>query len=257
MSLDKKIIVTGGTYGMGSNIVRGLVRERAVVSSMARSADIGERLAKELTAEGPGRATFYRCDVSVRAEVELAFAAAVEDMGGLDVLVHVAGVEHHAALEEESDEDWDRVFAINARGTFITNQVAFRYFKDRGGGRIINFGSGSGVVGMDHNGAYSASKGAVAAWTRSAAMAWGKHDITVNCVCPAVWTPMYEAHRAAFTPEQLQAHDEHIARIVRVGGVLGDPDRDLVPAVLFLCSDGARFITGQILPVDGGALMVR
>jgi NAD(P)-dependent dehydrogenase (short-subunit alcohol dehydrogenase family) len=256
MSLDKKIIVTGGTYGMGSNIVSGLVREGATVSSMARSEDIGKRLAEDLTAEGPGTVEFYRCDVSVRAEVIDAFAAAVAHMGGLDVLVHVAGVEHHAALEDESDEDWDRVFAINARGTFITNQVAFGYLKDQGG-RIINFGSGSGVVGMDHNGAYSASKGAVAAWTRSAAMAWGKHDVAVNCVCPAVWTPMYDAHRAAFTPEQLEAHDEHIARIVRLGGVLGDPDRDLVPPVLFLCSDSARFITGQILPVDGGAMMTR
>ncbi len=148
------------------------------------------------------------------------------------------------------------MFAINARGTFITNQVAFRYLQDRGG-KIINFGSGSGIVGMDHNGAYSASKGAVAAWTRSAAMAWGKHGIAVNCVCPAVWTPMYEAHRAAFTPEQLQAHDERMAQIVRLGGVLGDPDRDLVPPVLFLCSDGARFITGQVLPIDGGAMMTR
>jgi NAD(P)-dependent dehydrogenase (short-subunit alcohol dehydrogenase family) len=256
MALDKKIIVTGGTYGMGSNIVRALVREGATVASMARSADLGQRLAEELTAAGPGAVEFHRCDVSVRAEVEAAFGAAVEHMGGLDVLVHVAGVEHSARLEDESDEDWDRVFAINARGTFITNQIAFRHMRERGG-RIINFGSGSGIVGMDHNGAYSASKGAVAAWTRSAAMAWGKHGIAVNCVCPAVWTPMYDAHRAAFTPEQLQAHDEHIARIVRLGGVLGDPDRDLVPPVLFLCSDGARFITGQVLPIDGGAMMTR
>jgi NAD(P)-dependent dehydrogenase (short-subunit alcohol dehydrogenase family) len=256
MSLDKKVIVTGATYGMGSNIVKGLVREGATVASMARSVDLGERLSAELTAEGPGRATFHRCDVSVRSEVTDAFAAAVEDMGGLDVLVHVAGIEHQARLEDETDDDWDRVFAVNARGTFITNQVAYRYMKGQGG-RIINFGSGSGVVGMDHNGAYSASKGAVAAWTRSAAMAWGKHGVTVNCVCPAVWTPMYDAHRAAFTPEQLRAHDEHIARIVRIGGKLGDPDRDLVPAVLFLCSDGARYITGQLLPIDGGAMMTR
>jgi NAD(P)-dependent dehydrogenase (short-subunit alcohol dehydrogenase family) len=256
MSLDKRVIVTGGTYGMGSNVVKGLVHEGATVSSMARSADIGARLADELNAHGPGTVKFYRCDVSSRAEVTDAFAAAVQDMGGLDVLVHVAAVEHSAVLEEESDEDWDRVFGINARGTFITNQVAFRYLKDRGGA-IINFGAGAGINGMDHNGAYSASKGAVAAWTRSAAMAWGKHNITVNCVCPAIWTPMYDAHRASFTPEELEAHDEHIARIIRIGGVLGDADRDLVPPVLFLCSDAAHYITGQLLPIDGGAMMTR
>src|SRR5690606_35013315 len=108
----------------------------------------------------PGRASFHRCDVSVRADVEAAFAAAVADMGGLDALVHVAAIEHQASLEDVTDESWDEVFAVNARGTFITNQLAFRYLKDHGG-RILNFGSGSGIAGMDHNGAYSASKGAV------------------------------------------------------------------------------------------------
>ena len=94
-------------------------------------------------------------------------------------------------------------------------------------------------------------------FVRGAALELAKHNITVNCVCPAVWTPMYDAHRASFTPEQLAAHDQKMAQIVRIGGKLGDPDRDLVPVVLFLCSDGAHYFTGQLVPIDGGAMMTR
>jgi NAD(P)-dependent dehydrogenase (short-subunit alcohol dehydrogenase family) len=254
--LDKKIIVTGGTYGMGASIVKALVAADATVASMARSADLGEQQATELSATGPGKINFYRCDVSVRPQVRDAFAAAVADMGGLDALVHVAGVESGAKPEEETDEEWDRIFNINAKGTFITNQVAFPYLRERGG-CILNFGAGAGLTGLSVSPAYSASKGAVAAWTRSVAQAWGKYNITVNCICPAVWTPMYDEHRARLTAEELREHDARIARIVHIGGKLGDPDRDLAPVIVFLCSDEAHYMTGQTFCIDGGALMVR
>lgn len=254
--LNKRIIVTGGTYGIGASVVAALVAENATVACMARSADLGPRQAADLSAKGPGTVKFFRCDVSVRPQVKSAFAAAVADMGGLDALVHVAGVESGAKPEEETDAAWDHVFDINAKGTFITNQEAFPYLKDKGG-RILNFGSGSGIIGMPVNAAYSASKGAVAAWTRSVAQAWGRYNITVNVICPAVWTPMYDEHRARYSAEELHAHDAAMARMVHIGGKLGDPDTDLAPVIVFLCGDGARFLTGQTYCVDGGALMVR
>jgi NAD(P)-dependent dehydrogenase (short-subunit alcohol dehydrogenase family) len=223
---------------------------------MARSADLGQRQAGELSEKGPGKVKFYRCDVSVRSEVKDAFATAVADMGGLDALVHVAGVETGAKPEVETEEQWDHIFNINAKGTHITNQEAFPYLQEEGG-RILNFGSGSGLHGDPDYAAYSASKGAVAAWTRSVAQAWGKYNITVNCVCPAVWTPMYDEHRARYSPEELREHDDLIARVVHIGGKLGDPDRDLAPVIVFLCSDDARYMTGQIFCIDGGAMMVR
>jgi NAD(P)-dependent dehydrogenase (short-subunit alcohol dehydrogenase family) len=241
---------------MGASIAKALVAANATVASMARSTDLGERQAEELSALGPGKIRFYRCDVSIRSDVKAAFAAAVADMGGLDALVHVAGVETGAKPEEETDEVWDRMFNINAKGTFITNQEAFPYLRDKGG-RILNFGAGAGIAGMAVGASYSASKGAVAAWTRSLAQAWGQYDITVNCICPAVWTPMYDAHRARFTPEELRQHEAAIAGMVHIGGQLGDPDRDLAPVIVFLCSDDARFITGQTISIDGGALKVR
>jgi NAD(P)-dependent dehydrogenase (short-subunit alcohol dehydrogenase family) len=254
--LDKKVIVTGASYGIGESIVRALAAEGALVASMARSAHLGEPKAKELSAKGPGTVRFYRCDVSDRAQVKSAFATAVKDMGGLDGLVHVAGVETKGHPEVETDENWDYHFNINVKGTFIANQEAFPYLKGRGG-RILNFGAGAGVDGMAEIAAYSASKAAVHTWTRAIAQAWGKYNITANIICPAVWSPMYEEHRSRYTPEELRAHDEQMARIVHIGGKLGDPDRDLTPMIIFLLGDGARFLTGQMYNIDGGALKVR
>ena len=152
--LEKKIIVTGGTYGIGASIVRALVAANATVALIARSVELGRRQAAELSQQNEGQVRYYRCDVSVRSEVKSAFATAVAEMGGLDALVHVAGVEAGAKAEEESDEQWDRMFAINAKGTFITNQEAFPYLKDRGG-RILNFGAGAGITGVPGIAAYS------------------------------------------------------------------------------------------------------
>ena len=254
--LDKRIIVTGSTYGIGASVTRALVEAGATVASMARSADLGAQQADELTTSGPGSIRFHRCDVSDRGEVKAAFAAAVADMGGLDALVHVAAVEGGGRPEDETDEEWDRTFAINAKGTFIVNQEAFPYLK-AGGGRILNFGAGAGIVGLSSNSVYSASKGAVAAWTRSVAAAWGQYGITVNCICPAVRSPMYDEHRARLSADELAQHDARMAERIHIGGKLGDAYRDIAPMIVFLCSDGARYITGQTIAIDGGAVKVR
>jgi NAD(P)-dependent dehydrogenase (short-subunit alcohol dehydrogenase family) len=254
--LNKRVIVTGGTYGIGASIVKALVHAGADVACVARSADLGRQQAEELTAAGPGRLSYHQGDVSVRSQIREAFAAAVAEMGGLDSLVHVAGVETSARPEDETDEGWDRMFAVNAKGTFIANQEAFPHLR-AGGGHILNFTSGAAMLGSPHIAAYAASKGAVLSWTRAAAQAWGQHGITVNSVSPAVWTPMYDEHRSRLSPEELEAHDAVIARNVHIGGKLGDPETDLAPVIVFLCGDGARYITGQTICIDGGAIKVR
>src|SRR5690606_33879013 len=152
--------------------------------------------------------------------------------------------------------DWDRLFLVNTKGTFITNQVAFRWLRERGGA-ILNFASGAGVLGYKDHGHYAASKGAVLSWTRTIAMEWGKYDITANAICPGMWTPMYEETRSRLSPEQLAAHDARLAEITPIGGKLGDPRRDLAPFMVFLASPGAHFITGQTLVCDGGRTIVR
>jgi NAD(P)-dependent dehydrogenase (short-subunit alcohol dehydrogenase family) len=256
MLKDKKIIVTGGAYGIGAHTVATLVAEGAQVASMARSADLGEAAAKALTAKGPGVARFYRCDISDRAQVKSAFAQAVRDMGGLDGLVNAAGVETGCAPEDETDESWDYMMNINAKGTFITNQEAFPYLKEKGG-RILNFASGAGVNGSPRVPVYATSKAAVAGWTRSIAMAWGKHNITANIMNPTVITKMVQEYRTRLSPEQLEQHDRDMAARIYIDGKMGDIDRDLMPVMVFLLGDGSRFLTGQTFNVDGGLLMSR
>jgi NAD(P)-dependent dehydrogenase (short-subunit alcohol dehydrogenase family) len=95
----------------------------------------------------------------------------------------------------------------------------------------------------------------VLGWTRTVAKEWARYGITVNALAPGMWTPMYDAHRAKFSPQETAEHDRMMAMMIPLGGRLGDPDRDLAPFLVFMVSDGARFITGQTLAVDGGMLI--
>jgi NAD(P)-dependent dehydrogenase (short-subunit alcohol dehydrogenase family) len=255
MDIDnKRVIVTGGASGIGASAVRAFVAAGARIASLDINDAAGQAVVDVAGKSGSRNARYYHCDVANRSSVEDAFARAVDGLGGLDALVHVAGFELTDPAETITDEHWERMMEVNARGTFITNQIAFRYLKDRGGS-ILNFGSAAGVMGMPGGAAYSASKGAVLGWTRTVAKEWARFGITVNAVAPGMATPMYETHRAKFTPEEAAEHDRMIAMLIPLGGKFGQPDRDLAPFLVFMVSDGARFITGQTLAVDGGLLI--
>jgi NAD(P)-dependent dehydrogenase (short-subunit alcohol dehydrogenase family) len=246
----RRIIVTGGASGMGAALVQALPRRGARVVSLDITADTGQALA------GASGAQFVRCDVSDPASVDEATTEAVRLLDGLDVLVHAAGIAPGGSGTETGPDLWQRVMAINATGTYLTNRAAFAHLS-AGGGRIINFASAAGVQGYPGKAAYAASKGAVLAWTRTVAVEWAPYGITVNAIAPAIWTPMYDATRAAMSPVDLEAHDAMMARSVPLGGRLGDLEQDFVPVLTFLCGDGARFMTGQVFAVDGGTLMLR
>jgi NAD(P)-dependent dehydrogenase (short-subunit alcohol dehydrogenase family) len=249
---DRRIVVTGGASGIGAATVRAYAREGARVASLDVADENGRRVAAEASADG--RVVYHHCDVSRRVEVDAVFARAVGELGGLDVLAHVAGVERGTPAEDIPDAEWDLVFDVNVKGTLYTNQAAFRHM--RGDGRIINFGSGAALRGQRGSAHYSAAKAAVMAWTRTVAQEWARHGITVNSVVPAIWTPMYDAHRARLSPQELAVHDLTMQHVVPLGGRLGDADRDLAPVMVFLAGDAARFITGQAIVVDGGMVMV-
>ena len=253
----KRIIVTGSARGMGAATLRAYVREGAHVIGMDVNDAAGAEVAVEATQTGPGNAGYMHVDVSDKTSVESVFAKAVAVMGGLDVLAHPAAIQRASDAGDVTVEDWDLMFAVNVRGTMLTNQVAARYMKDAGGGSILNFGSISGQRPEPGAAAYSAAKGAVHSWTRTAAGTWGKDNIRVNAILPAMATPMYEEAMATMTEDDKTASYWQNHQSIAMGQKYGDPDEDLGPVMVFLAGDGSRFITGQMIPVDGGQTNVK
>jgi len=247
----RRIIITGGASGMGEGLVRAFPGLGAQVVSMDLNPEVGQKIAEDAGAD------FVSVDVSSKESVDAAFAAAVERLGGLDVLVHAAGIAPSSPAELSTVELWNRVLGVNALGTMLTNQAAYAHMAGKGGGQILNFGSAAGILGQPNKPVYAASKGAVTAWSRTAAKEWASKDITINIIAPAIWTPMYDKTRSEMSPEQLAQHDQMMRGNVPIGGKLGDIERDFVPVMAFYASEGARFITGQVISIDGGTLMVR
>ena len=253
----KRIIVTGAARGMGAATLAAFVAAGAKVVGMDIKDDLGKRTVEEAARSGSGSASYMHADVSDKASVESAFGAAAEHMGGLDVLAHPAAIQASSDPGEVSVEHWDHMFAVNVRGTMLTNQIAYPFIKAAGGGSIINFGSISGQRPEPGAAAYSAAKGAVHSWTRTAAGAWGNEGIRVNAILPAMATPMYHDAMSALTEEETNAAYWMNHRSIALGQKYGDPMKDLGPVMVFFASEASRFITGQLIPVDGGQTSTR
>jgi 3-oxoacyl-[acyl-carrier protein] reductase len=251
----KRILVTGGAQGIGEAVVRRLAADGATVVSLDVQEQAGLAVAERAAANGS--VTFVTCDIGAREQVERAFAHHTSAMGGLDVLVNVAGIAQHAAPADIPHALLEKLFTVNTFGTIYTNSAAYWIMRESGGGSIINFGSESGLTAERDNALYGATKGAVHTWTRSVARQWGPDNIRVNAVLPYVVTPMYQKFRDELSPEELEAHDRQTREQIPLGGKFGDPAADVAPVVAFLASDASRFITGQLIPVDGGLISVR
>jgi 3-oxoacyl-[acyl-carrier protein] reductase len=253
MSIEgKKIIVTGSARGMGEATLKAYVQAGASVIGMDVSDDTGGLICENANKDGPGKCSYLHVDVSDKSSVSDAFANANDILGGLDVLAHPAAIQRSSDASEVSVEDWDLMFAINVKGTMLTNQIAQSYMKLNGGGSIINFGSISGLRPEPAASAYSAAKGAVHSWTRTAAGSWGKDNIRVNAILPAIATPMYRAARERSSEEENLASHWRNSVPIALGQEYGDPEKDLAPVMVFFASDASKFITGQLIPVDGG-----
>jgi NAD(P)-dependent dehydrogenase (short-subunit alcohol dehydrogenase family) len=248
---DRKIIVTGAASGIGAGAVRAFVRAGARVAAL----DVNDAAGNEVAAACGDPARYFCCDVSQRVEVDRAFGEAVGWLGGLNVLAHIAGIERGGPAESLSEEDWAVVLGVNLMGTVFTNQAAFRHMREHGG-QIVNFGSGGAVRGQVGSSHYAASKGAVHAFTRTAAQEWAGYRITVNAVAPGAWTPMYDAYLARMPEGAREMALQAMRHMVPLGGKLGDPERDIAPVLVFLASDAAHFMTGQLISVDGGMVML-
>lgn len=234
-----RALVTGGARGIGAGIARRLTAEGARVGIL----DLLD--ATGLAAELGG--AYVRADLSDPADTRAAVTEAIAALGGIDVLVNSAGVFRLVPLLDLDVDEWDRVMDINARGTLIAMQAVAPAMIAQGHGRIVNIASMAAKTGGGNEGHYAASKAAVVALTRAAAMEWGCQGITANAVCPGyVLTEMGAATR---TPEQIAAWSARSPL-----GRLGTPD-DVAALVAHLASPDASYITGQALNVTGGMIM--
>lgn len=242
--------VTGAASGLGRATALGLAREGARLLLFDRDAAGLEAVA----AECPG-AVVVVGDAASAADVARAAAVAEERLGPVELLATAAGIlgPTRPAIEAE-EADWDRVFAVNVKGTWLAARAFIPQMRKAGGGAMVAFSSTAGLAGSSALPAYSASKGAVVLLTRSLALSHAAEGIRVNCVCPgSIETPMLEATFAAAGDAAARAAREALFRARHPLGRFGRPE-EVSETVLFLLSDAAGFITGVALPVDGGRL---
>lgn len=240
-------VVTGGASGIGLAIARKLAAESAQVFVM----DINEQgwLAVEPGFHGlPGEARFVSADVSDRASVE---TAAGKLPGVLNILVNNAGISHIGSLENTTEEDLDRVYAVNLRGVFNTTKACLGRLKAANGASIVNMCSVAALTGLADRFAYSMSKGGVLAITRSIARDYLEDGIRCNSISPArVHTPFVDDYLRNHYPGKEQEMFAALSATQPVGR-MGTPE-EVAAMVAFLCSTDAEFITGSDFPVDGG-----
>jgi 3-oxoacyl-[acyl-carrier protein] reductase len=238
----KTAFVTGSTRGIGSAIAATLHAAGARVAVVGRDLERARARASELGERTVGVA----CDVADAAQVDAAIAAAEAALGPVDILVNNAGVTRDQILLRMSAADWDTVLDANLKGAFHTTRAVTRGMMKRRAGRIINITSVVGLIGNKGQANYAASKAGLIGFTKSVAKEYASRNILVNCVAPGfIATEMTDA-----LPEEAKAALLHQIAL----GRLGRPD-DVAGAVLFLASELAGYITGQVLVVDGGMVI--
>lgn len=246
-SLEGKVaVVTGGTSGIGRALSLGLADAGAHVVASARREQLVDSTALEI--EARGRKTLCMAsDVSDRASLEKLHTAVMKEFGKVDILVNCAGIIKRAPTLDFDEAEWSNILNVNLTGTLRACQVFGRSMLERGYGRIVNIASLNSFVALNEVAAYAASKAGVASLTRSLAVEWSKKGITVNAVAPGVFRTDLNVQLLDSTPRG----QELLMRTPM--GRFGKTE-ELVGAVLYLASDSASFVTGQVLVVDGGFL---
>ena len=245
MRLEGKVaLISGGARGQGATEARMFAREGAKVVIGDILDDLGKQVEAEI-AEAGGNATYVHLDVTSETAWSDAVQAAVDSYGKLDILVNNAGILIRASVEDTTEEDWDRIMDINAKGVFLGTRAAIPAMRDAGGGSIINISSVAGLQGSPQSAAYSSTKGAVRILTKSTAIQYAKENIRCNSVHPGIiYTDM--------TSDSLDTEEGRQNWLGRVPlGYVGKSE-DVANGVLFLASDESSYMTGSELVIDGG-----
>lgn len=247
---DKVALITGGASGIGRATALLFAREGAAVVVVDLDEAHGQAVVQEINTAG-GRALFVRGDLTQAANCQSAVERTVREFGRLDVLFNNAGIIRRASVTNTTEEQWDRVMAVNVKSVFLMSKYAIPVMAQGGGGAIVNTASAWGLVGGRNAVSYCASKGAVVNMTRAMALDHAEQNIRVNCICPGdTDTPMLrnEARQLGQPDDQFlaQAAERPLRRI-------GRPE-DIAQAALYLAGDAAAYVTGTALVIDGGGL---
>ncbi|MFO0948906.1 MAG: SDR family NAD(P)-dependent oxidoreductase [Planctomycetota bacterium] len=244
--IDGKVaIVTGGTKGLGREIAGALANGGArVVVSSRTPADV-DQVAKEIAEEFGTEAAGFAGDVGKDGVAEALVKTAVQRFGRLDIVVNNAGINIRGAIDQVTPDEYDQVMSTNVKGPWLLCRAAASTFKAQKSGRVINIASTLGLVGMADRSLYCSSKGAIVQFTRELAVEWAPLGITVNALCPG---PFETEMNKILTSDPQKYQQFANLTAMRRWGRMGE----LGPVVLFLASEAASYVTGAILPVDGG-----
>jgi NAD(P)-dependent dehydrogenase (short-subunit alcohol dehydrogenase family) len=246
----KVAVVTGAGSGIGRAAAARFAREGAAVAVVDLAADAAKEAVAQIAGAG-GTAAAFEANVADPVQVAGAFEQISNEFGHIDVLYNNAGCNSSGSVADATDEDWDRSFAVNAKGTFLCSRAAARSMLASGGGSIINQGSVAALVGVANFASYCAAKGAVVALTRSMSVDLAPRGIRVNFICPGtVYTPLMEPMLRARGGGDMAAGLALTVAKYPIGR-LGTPE-DIAAVALFLASDDSSFMTGSVVTADGG-----
>ncbi len=243
-ALENKVaVVTGGGQGIGAAVARAYAAQGANVAVVDWSLETAEEVAQSIRRNG-GQATALRCDVSDRSAVDAMVAATQDRLGPVDVLANNAGITRTAMLHKMTSQQWDQVLAVHLTGSFNCLQGVVGGMMERRRGWIINTISTAGILGTIGQINYGSAKAGLIGFTKSAARELARYNIVVNCVAPGAATPMTESIRT-----DPRFRDTYLARVPLARWA--EPE-EIAPVWVFLASEGASYVTGQLIGADGG-----
>ena len=255
-NLDGKIAaITGGGSGIGKAIAELFALRGATVCILELNTSTGEETVKNIVSK-KGKAKAFTCNVAEQSQVKEVFATIIEEFSRVDILVNCAGISHIGRLDNTTESDFDRIFAVNVKGVYNAMAGVIEQMKKQGGGAILNLASIAGSIAIADRFAYSMSKGALISMTYSVAQDYVAHNIRCNCISPA---RIHTAFVDGFLKKNYAGREEEmfekLSKVQPIGR-MGKPE-EVASLALYLCSDEAAFVTGTDYPIDGGYIKMR